>query len=586
MQYSEEQLKVIQSEGDLKVNAVAGSGKTSTLMAYAAHRPKMKILYLAFNKSVKIEAEHKLKQLGISNVAVATAHSLALSFLRGRNLTINHNGYNAFQLRSLLKIHMKDLITEMRFCKHVLGLSSFFCNSNAQRVVDVDYAGTLSDVNEIAFWAKHHDKLILETRRFLGEMRAQKIEATHEYYLKEFQLQSPKYNYDVIFFDEGQDASPVMLDVFLNQKCTKVIVGDEFQQIYGWRYAENALKQVPFDRLALNTSFRFQQPIADLSIEILKTKVHVNDGNTDFAVPAIKGMGKSTSLTNHAILGRTNSGILVRAINMLEDKEVKKVYFEGNFNSYAYADEGGSIYDVLDLYLGKKRSIRDPLIKSFSDFVDLEQYADQTGDTGLKGVIDLVKNYKKELPKLIKKIKDHHVDDKDKLKADVIFSTVHKAKGMEYDEVTLLADFLGEEKLKAVVERFGDEVDLKKLDEDINILYVATTRAKTKLNIPDVLLPLSMKDKVLKGVEIIKTEKTPQVSESDFFYNFNPAPKLEKSKKTSQKPTSANKKWSDSEDLELKMAFGKDVPLKQIADDFGRTYGAIHSRLKKLGLKE
>ncbi len=581
MKYSEEQLAVIHSSGDLKVNAVAGSGKTSTLMAYAAERPKERILYLAFNKSVKLEADQKLKKLGLSNVWVDTAHSMALRGLRSRNFAINNSGYTAFQLRSLLGIQMKDLITEMKFSKHVGALASMFCNSRAARVADVDYESTLSDLNDIAFWAGNKEKLIVETRKFLGQMQSKKLDATHEYYLKEFQLSAPAFSYDVIFFDEGQDASPVMLDVFLNQKATKVIVGDEFQQIYGWRYAQNALKDVHFDKRALNTSFRFAQPVADLAVEILKTKVHLFDDPL-MKFPNIKGVGNSKSIASRAVLGRTNAGLLVESINLLESKDIKNLYFEGNFQSYTYADEGGSVYDVLNLYLDQRRLIRDPMIKGFKGFAELEEYADHVNDAPLKGIIELVKNYKRELPKLIQKIKDHHVEDTAKSSADVIFSTVHKAKGMEYDEVTLLNDFLGEEKLKSILERHEDGSDVKRLDEDINILYVAATRAKVKLNIPESILPYSTKDQKMKGIEVIREEK---LEVEDIAFDFRPAPKPSKSLNERRETyKDAYKKWSKEEDVELKIMMQEHLSVKHLSEHFGRTKGAIRFRIKKLGL--
>jgi len=57
MRFTKEQQAIIKSSGDIKINAVAGSGKTTTLIEYARHRAKSKILYLAFNKSVKLEAD-------------------------------------------------------------------------------------------------------------------------------------------------------------------------------------------------------------------------------------------------------------------------------------------------------------------------------------------------------------------------------------------------------------------------------------------------------------------------------------------------------------------------------------------------
>ena len=74
-------------------------------------------------------------------------------------------------------------------------------------------------------------------------------------------------------------------------------------------------------------------------------------------------------------------------------------------------------------------------------------YTDQSGDAPMKGIIDIVMTYGRELPHLINCIKDSHVDHDKKDDADMVYSTVHKAKGMEYDQVKLLDDFLGEEKL-------------------------------------------------------------------------------------------------------------------------------------------
>ena len=75
MRLTNEQKEIIATSGNIKINAVAGSGKTTTILEYAKARPKnKKILYLAFNKSVKLEAERKFKKAGLNNVRIETAH--------------------------------------------------------------------------------------------------------------------------------------------------------------------------------------------------------------------------------------------------------------------------------------------------------------------------------------------------------------------------------------------------------------------------------------------------------------------------------------------------------------------------------
>lgn len=69
-----EQRAVVDSRAELlAVDAFAGSGKTSTLVAYARARPRANILYLAFNKSVATDAKERFP----GNVDCRTTHSLA-----------------------------------------------------------------------------------------------------------------------------------------------------------------------------------------------------------------------------------------------------------------------------------------------------------------------------------------------------------------------------------------------------------------------------------------------------------------------------------------------------------------------------
>ena len=82
MELTGEQKSVINTNQDLVINAVAGSGKTTTLIEYARGRSANgKILYIAFNKTVKTEAILKFQQVGLNNVRVETAHSLAFDHI-------------------------------------------------------------------------------------------------------------------------------------------------------------------------------------------------------------------------------------------------------------------------------------------------------------------------------------------------------------------------------------------------------------------------------------------------------------------------------------------------------------------------
>lgn len=121
----------------------------------------------------------------------------------------------------------------------------------------------------------------------------------------------------------------------------------------------------------------------------------------------------------------------------------------GNIHSYTYAEEGASLYDVLNLFNGKQSAVHDPVIKGMRDLAELEEYISMTGEIELALMVEIVKKYGNGIPGILRSLKDKHVGDQEKERAEYIFSTVHRAKGMEYDEVHLAEDFMTEERLMA-----------------------------------------------------------------------------------------------------------------------------------------
>ena len=123
------------------------------------------------------------------------------------------------------------------------------------------------------------------------------------------------------------------------------------------------------------------------------------------------------------------------------------------------------------------------------NFKELIQYAKKTEDNELTMIIKMVLQYKGKLPKLIQGIKDIHLTNGQKHKADMIYSTVHKCKGLEYDIVNIADDFMKQSDIKQAFEKNKERYTINKLNEEINLLYVAATRTKNKINIPDFLIP-------------------------------------------------------------------------------------------------
>ena len=586
MELTKEQIAIIHSTGNIKINAVAGSGKTTTIIEYAKARPATsKILYLAFNKSVKLEAIRKFSEKGLHNVTVETAHSLAFGRIVPRSrYTVRTQAYKTNEIAEILKLKgNEEKHTEYVIANHINKFIAYFCNSDKAKVQALNYLDTVSDAKAHVFVESFYTYIESQARVFLGMMDRGEIEITHDFYLKKFQLSKPQLHYDYILFDEGQDASPAMLDVFFKQKATKVIVGDTHQQIYGWRFAVNSLEKADFTTFHLSTSFRFSQPIANLARGILKYKQHIGP----FSEIPITGNGSSAVIKTKAVLARTNLGLLLKAIEYVtESKKIKKIYFEGNINSYTYAEEGASLYDVLNLYNGENERIRDKLIRSMKGLDELEEYIEKTEDVQLSMMLEIVYEYGNKIPGIIQSIKDKHVDKDEKEKADMIFSTVHRCKGMEYDSVQLVNDFLSEEKLEKILEnRDAAGINPSKLNEEINLLYVAVTRTKNSLHIPEALMPEDFP--VSSQIHVVKTdsEEEKQVtkqanrSKAEGSKTFSIAEARTKNK-------GAYRPWTPELDAELTTMYCEGVNPKDIAKHFGRSKGAIAARIKKLELDE
>jgi len=582
MKLTSEQQTIIRSKGNIKINAVAGSGKTTTMIEYARTRPHdSRILYLAFNRAVRTEASKRFSKLGLNNVRVETAHSLAYkSIVFHHRYRVRNQGYSTFETAEILGLQAKgEKHIEFIVANHINKFISYFCNSDQQKIKDLNYLDIVSDPQAKTFVKRFYKIIEKQTRYFLAKMDRNEIEITHDFYLKKFQLSSPVLPYDYILFDEAQDASGAMLDIVLRQKAVKVIVGDSHQQIYGWRFAVNSLEKANFKTLHLTNSFRFAPDIARLATEILEWKNHlyIESGIK------IKGKGNSKKKTTKAVIGRTNLGLLMKAIEFLsEDQKIRKIHFEGNINSYTYASDGASLYDVLNLYNDQNKYIRNDLIKAMTSFSELEEYVEKTEDIELGLVVKIIKEYGTKIPGLIQALKEKHTEEKEK--ADLVFSTVHRCKGMEYDIVHLVDDFINEKKLPNLKEEIRkDEVNTATLNEEINLLYVAVTRTRNILYIPQNLLPAGFS--ATRKIISVKTEEknAPGYPNHESEKSFSNSRRKIQSR---EKPASANQPWTPELDGELRHMFDSGTEIEVLAAYFGRSPSAIRFRLKKLGLFE
>jgi superfamily I DNA/RNA helicase len=135
--------------------------------------------------------------------------------------------------------------------------------------------------------------------------------------------------------------------------------------------------------------------------------------------------------------------------------------------------------EVYSLKQNQRSSISDPFIRHFDSFAKFKEFVQTSQDAEYSTVVKLVERYDAQCPQLVAQLRDRLAPSKEG--HCVILTTAHKSKGLEFDHVKLGDDFVDlNENLAALSEPALDD----SLVEELNILYVAISRARRSLEIP------------------------------------------------------------------------------------------------------
>jgi superfamily I DNA/RNA helicase len=449
----------------LKVSAFAGTGKTSTLTALAKSTQKSG-LYLAFNKSIATEASTKFPR----SVDCRTMHSLAFravpSIYRGNDakLTQSLNGNHVAQLLKIEEIAVGNITLNPRSLAYLTTKTvQRFCQSGDDELVisHVPLTGKLQKLDP-KYQNEFKEYVSLLAAHLWDKMLdpASKAPLGHDGYLKLWSLSKPNLNYDFLLLDEAQDTNEAVLSVLRLQDSHLTLVGDRHQQIYEWRGAINAMASVETDAEAVLTrSFRFGETLAVAATSILKVlgekRKVVGDPNKDTRIAATGRTG--------TILCRTNAGVVAVVVNALAEN--RRPHVVGGVTDLIRMLE-----DVSKL----KRSIpaECPEFFGYENWGEVVDAAASDEGESLRSFVNIVSTYG-ELA-LIERLRSVSRDEEG---SDLIVSTGHKAKGREWDSVTLSSDF--EPRLNK-----DDPTKLVLNAEESRLLYVAATRARQLLVVP------------------------------------------------------------------------------------------------------
>lgn len=499
MTFTKEQLDIINSkEHSFKINAVAGSGKTTTLLQYAKNFKELKILYLAYNKSLQTSLEQKLHKMQLFNMDVKTIHSLAFNKMQAWKYKLSYD-LKVDTIYKCIKEFEKEKITyepTPNYLALIKDIVNFYCNSS---LIQIDEQLLQSykkysnlDAKVLKLLKTKVSNILNHTRYILTCMKTHKIEATHDFYLKFFYLNkklSSNLGYDLILVDEAQDISDVMISIVEAQNCKRVYVGDSFQQIYSFRFAINALDKLKLPTFTLSKSFRFSNELAkrvEKDLNRLYTKVQTKPLSIFGLEDKISKVGKKVVDENKpfCIISRTGFALAKEVIKYINKKKDYKIYFEGGYNSYSFMNQ--TVYSIYYLKQKKYEKVSIEELKDFSSIEELEEYAKDTKNQDYLNVIRFINTYNDSIFEINKNIKSNLTQDKSK--ADIIFTTAHKSKGMQYKQVIMCEDdFIS----KKDILNPKNSLSNFRISEELNIYYVAATRAIDALNLADLDLDYS-----------------------------------------------------------------------------------------------
>lgn len=438
MELTYEQIEIINAvpsiDRCMKINAFAGTGKTSTLISIAKAYPDKKFFYLAFNRSIAEESKRKFPV----NVKVMTTHALAKRYIANKDQA--RGDYRILEVADILNIDYSHAI----FVHEIL---SKWLNGHYKTFLEL-----IDDTQGIKENVIRYSALAQE---FYELMRDRKIEISHSFYLKEFHLNLPTdFKLDFIMVDEAQDTNDVTLDIIANLPGKKIIVGDTHQQIYAFRGSINAMKKIEADKeFFLTNTFRCRPSIVAEANSILSKY----KGETQCLKAAFTDYNSPKTT---AYLSRTNAELIL-LIDMITDFNLTRNPHEIFKSSLAvhYFIKGD----------WKKIPPEYKFLQKIGNETDFYDYLQSTKDPELERAYNNHLKYGDRLIALLEKaVKCSQTET-----SNITLSTAHSSKGLEWDKVYMTSDYPD---LNLLIANKEQQITLEIINE-INLQYVASTRA-------------------------------------------------------------------------------------------------------------
>ena len=477
---------IIHGNGNAVISAKAGAGKTFTAVeSMKLINPKNKVMFLAFNKSIADELSEKLKNY--KNVEVRTSHSLGFAMLN-RNVE-GEIVLDEYKYRRYLKEHITELtsifnqkITRAEYINYIDSITDLidFARYNlAQSSEEVKQLAIKYDI-PISFDECDVVVKMLEW----GKTELNCIDFTDMVWLPvECSMSAKGFQKDFIFIDECQDQSLMSIQLFL--KCFKrgtrfVACGDEKQTINtfngsseeAFEYMKNYPKTTLFE---LPICYRCPKKMVKLAQDFVP---EIQPRENAIEGEIIANCHTSILKSGDMVICRSKAP-LVMVYNKLLSKNVP-CYIKGQEFGLELKKLISDI-DIEDINISLKEDgvfvrLYDNLFEQRNKLMTNSgmDYQDATLSSYVTNLYDMIKTLE-ILAKYYTTKSDllSHIDEMfNENNGSIILSTIHKAKGLEADNVYILC-------YSSMPSKLAKKKWEKEAEE--NLIYVAFTRAKKRL---------------------------------------------------------------------------------------------------------
>jgi len=477
------------------VQAVAGSGKTTTLLE-AVKSMSGNVLFLAFNKKIAAEIAYKLQRMFLPNAEASTMHAAGLGIIKLHRRRFNVDGNKVRNIIDEL-IH-NDAEDQIKFIAAFINRLVTLAKDHAFGVKGQ------TDINDKQAWidlVNHYDVELEDCDYDLNSAIDLCIKVLNESNNDRFNIDFADMIYHVLLFDmKGKTYDWILLDEAQDTNISRrllasrllkvggrlIAVGDTFQAIYGFSGADseamNNIKNL-FDcqEFPLSICYRCGQNII---AEAKKIVPHIEafEKNAEGSVEELNyekfietcndlGINEKTGIIcrNNAPLVRLAFSLIRKGISCrIEGKDIgaqlSQYTFKWKTNNLAqWTDKFNNHIDKeIEKATEKKNSMK------IGNLVDRKD----TITALVERCIDLGQNTTEALRNLILSMFSDM--ETGKVRKDVVtLSSVHKSKGLEFEQVYLLG------RSQFMPSKYASQEWM--LEQEQNLIYVAVTRAQNKL---------------------------------------------------------------------------------------------------------